>query len=57
MLAVLVAILRRDGELELTDREAALRIAVSAAAIDRRLADERPRWWRVDALTPSPISC
>ena len=50
-------ILRRDGELDLTDREAALRIAVSAAAIDRRLADERPRWWRVDALTPSPISC
>ncbi|WP_111721584.1 DDE-type integrase/transposase/recombinase [Homoserinimonas sp. OAct 916] len=41
MLAVLVPLLRRDGELELTDPEAALLIRMSAATIDRRLAPER----------------
>jgi len=43
MLAVLVPILRRDGELELTDAEAALLCRMSAATIDRRLAQERAR--------------
>jgi transposase InsO family protein len=43
MLAVLVPILRRDGELDLTDSEAALLVAMSAATIDRRLAVERAR--------------
>jgi transposase InsO family protein len=43
MLAVLVPILRRDGELDLTDDEAALLVRMSAATIDRRLAGERAR--------------
>ena len=43
MLAVLVPILRRDGELDLTDDEAALLVKVSAATIDRRLAGERAK--------------
>ncbi len=37
MLAVLVPMLRRDGELDLTDAEAELLIEMSAATIDRRL--------------------
>ena len=43
MLAVLVPILRRDGELDLTDDEAVLLVRMSAATIDRRLAGERAR--------------
>jgi transposase InsO family protein len=43
MLAVLVPLLRRDGELDLTDDEAALLIKMSAATIDRRLAGERAK--------------
>ena len=43
MLEVLVAVLRRDGELDLTDAEAALLVAMSAATIDRRLAGERAK--------------
>jgi hypothetical protein len=38
-----VPILRRDGELDLTDGEAALLVAMSAATIDRRLAGERAK--------------
>lgn len=38
MLVVLVPLLRRDGELDLDDDEAALLVAMSAATIDRRLA-------------------
>ncbi|MGH8997411.1 MAG: integrase catalytic domain-containing protein [Acidimicrobiales bacterium] len=38
MLAVLVPLLRRDGELDLDDDEARLLCAMSAATIDRRLA-------------------
>jgi hypothetical protein len=38
MLPVLVPLLRRDGELDLTDEEAVLLVAMSAATIDRRLA-------------------
>src|SRR5665213_1741657 len=37
MLPVLVPLLRRDGELDLTDSEAELLCAMSAATIDRRL--------------------
>lgn len=37
MLAVLVPLLRRDGELELSDEEARLLVAMSAATVDRRL--------------------
>jgi len=37
MLAVLVPLLRRDGELELADEEAALLVQMSAATIDWRL--------------------
>ena len=43
MLEVLVPVLRRDGELDLTDAEAALLVAMSAATIDRRLAGERAK--------------
>lgn len=41
MLPVLVPLLRRDGELDLTDDEAALLCRMSAATIDRRLAGQR----------------
>jgi hypothetical protein len=41
MLPVLVPILRRDGELDLTDAEAVSLMGMSAATIDRRLAGER----------------
>jgi hypothetical protein len=42
MLAVVVvALRRRDGELDLTDGEAALLVRMSAATIDRRLGPER----------------
>lgn len=41
MLPVLVPILRRDGELDLTDAEADLVVKMSAATIDRRLAHAR----------------
>ena len=43
MLPVLVPLLRRDGELDLTDVEAALLVEMSAATIDRRLAGERAK--------------
>lgn len=38
MLAALVPMLRRDGEVDLTDDEAALLVVMSPATIDRRLA-------------------
>lgn len=41
MLAMLVPMLRRDTELDLTDAEAALLISMSAATIDRRLANAK----------------
>jgi transposase InsO family protein len=41
MLAVVVALLRRDGELDLSDVEAGLLVGMSAATIDRRLAPAR----------------
>jgi len=43
MLGVLVPLLRRDGELDLTDAEAELLVKMSAATIDRRLAVDRAR--------------
>jgi hypothetical protein len=43
MLPVLVPLLRRDGELELTGEQAGLLIRMSAATIDRRLAPERAK--------------
>ena len=43
MLPVLVPLLRRDGELVLTDEDAALLTRMSAATIDRRLAPERAK--------------
>jgi hypothetical protein len=43
MLAALVVILRRDGDLVLSDTEAALLSSMSAATIDRHLASERSR--------------
>ena len=43
MLPVLVPLLRRDGELDLTDEEAAKLCQMSAATIDRRLAGERAK--------------
>ena len=43
MLAVLVAMLRRDGDLDLNDADAVLLVAMSAATIDRHLKGERVR--------------
>lgn len=43
MLPVLVPLLRRDNELDLTDAEAGLLVRISAATIDRRLAPERAK--------------
>jgi hypothetical protein len=40
-LAVVVPMLRSDGELDLTDEETALLVSMSAATIDRRLSGER----------------
>jgi len=57
MLAVLVPILRRDGELDLSDGEAELLCTMSAATIDRRLASERARLMPRAARTPNPARC
>ena len=43
MLEVVVPMLRRDGDLNLSDPDAALLISMSAATIDRRLKGERER--------------
>ncbi|WP_364748781.1 transposase family protein [Arthrobacter sp. LAR12-1-1.1] len=43
MLPVLVPLLRRDKELELTDEQAGLLMRMSAATIDRKLAGERAK--------------
>lgn len=43
MLPVLVPLLRRDGELVITDAQAALLMRMSAATIDRKLAGERAK--------------
>lgn len=43
MLPLLVPMLRRDGELDLTDDQAALLARMSAATIDRKLAGERAK--------------
>ena len=43
MLPTLVPLLRRDGELDLTDGQAELLVRMSAATIDRKLAPERAR--------------
>jgi hypothetical protein len=43
MLATIVPLLRRDGDIELSDEEAALLISMSAASIDRHLATERAK--------------
>ena len=43
MLAALVPMLRRDGELDLTNAEASLLIGMSAATIDRRLQAAKER--------------
>ena len=43
MLATVVPLLRRDGDITLSDDEAALLISMSAASIDRHLASERAK--------------
>lgn len=43
MLATLVPLLRRDGEIELSDIDAELLVAMSAATIDRRLRPAKDR--------------
>jgi len=43
MLTTIVPLLRRDGDIELDDTEAALLISMSAATIDRHLAPERAK--------------
>jgi hypothetical protein len=44
MLTELVAVLRHFGELAISDETAALLVSMSAATIDRRLADERAKY-------------
>jgi hypothetical protein len=53
MLPVLVALLRRDGELVLTDEDAGLLMRMSAATIGRKLSPERAKL----VLLPSPVRC
>jgi hypothetical protein len=43
MLATIVPLLRRDGEITMSDADAALLVAMSAASIDRHLAQERAK--------------
>jgi hypothetical protein len=43
MLTTIVPLLRRDGDIELDDEEAALLVSMSAATIDRHLALERAK--------------
>jgi hypothetical protein len=43
MLATIVPLLRRDGDITMTDAEAALLVSMSAASIDRHLAPERAK--------------
>jgi len=43
MLTTIVPLLRRDGDIVLSDPEAALLVSMSAATIDRRLAAERAK--------------
>ncbi|WP_194087920.1 hypothetical protein [Cryobacterium algoritolerans] len=57
MLGVLVPLLRRDDELDLTDAEAALLVRMSAATIDRRLAPDRRSCYPVAGRIPSPERC
>ncbi|WP_159705996.1 transposase [Arthrobacter sp. 18067] len=57
MLPVLVPLLRRDGELVLTDEEAALLMRMSAATIDRRLAPERSRLVVRGRSHTKPVRC
>ena len=54
MLPVLVPLLRRDDELDLTEVEAALLVRMSAAMIDRRLAPERAKLPPAAGRIPSP---
>jgi len=42
-LAVLVPLLRRDGELDVTNAESALLLKIAPATIDRRLAEDRAK--------------
>jgi hypothetical protein len=54
MLPVLVPLLRRDQELEITDSQADLVMRMSAATIDPKLASERAKLFpRADPI-PSP---
>ena len=46
MLATVVPLLRRDGDVVMTDDEAAVLVAMSAASIDRHLAPERAKLMR-----------
>jgi hypothetical protein len=43
MLAAVVPLLRRDGDITVSDEEAAVLISISAASIDRHLAPERAK--------------
>lgn len=43
MLAVIVVLLRRDGDIDLDDTKAAVVVSMSAASIDRHLACERAK--------------
>jgi len=45
MLATIVPLFVRDGDIMLSEAEAALLVSMSAASIDRHLATNGPSWW------------
>ena len=57
MLAELVPLLRRHGELDLDDAAAVLLVGMSAATIDRKLARPGRRCCRGAGRTPSRGRC
>ena len=57
MLATFVPLLRRDGDIDLNDDEAALLVSMGAASIDRHLAPERAKLTSRGGRTPSPAPC
>lgn len=56
MLAVLVPLLRRDNEIDLSDDEAVLLVRMCAATIDRRLASERAKLFSRGRSHTKPVT-
>jgi hypothetical protein len=57
MLRVIVPLLRRDGDIVMSDEEAVLLVQMSAATIDRRLGPARARLVPGGVATPSLAHC